>query len=68
MSNFLVTVKYDPGVPKSYAVQNVQDARSARAHVLGILGYDPGVPVEVTRLPIHKNKVHRFSNLGRCMD
>lgn len=69
MPNFLVTVKYDPGTPKSYIVENVADVRAARKHVReNVIGYDPGVPVEVTECPIHLNKPHKFSNLGGSND
>ena len=64
MNKYLVTLKYDPGTPKSYLVEDVLDAREARAVVRAILGYDPGVAVEVTPLPIHLNKPVRYSNLG----
>jgi hypothetical protein len=61
--NFLVTVQYDPGTPKTYTVEGVPDARAARTHVREhVLGYSPGVPVEVREL--NTAKVHRFSNLG----
>jgi hypothetical protein len=68
MPSFLVEVQYNPGTPRSFAVENVADARVARARVLEIIGYDPGVPVEITQLPINSGTVTRFSNLGRCMD
>jgi hypothetical protein len=65
MPTFLVSVLYDPGTPKHYVVENVADHRAARNHVRNnVIGYDPGVPVEVTEVPIHKNKPVRFSNLG----
>jgi len=68
MPSFFVEIKYDPGTPRAYAVENVADVQAARARVLEIIGYDPGVPVEITELPINSGKVTRFSNLGRCMD
>ncbi len=67
MPNFLVTLLYNPGTPKSYAVEGVVDQCAARAHVLRILGYDPGVSVEVIELPIY-NKPVRYSNLGGSND
>jgi hypothetical protein len=68
MSTFLVTVNYNPGTPKTYVVENAADIYAARKHVLEIIGYDPGVPVEITEAPINTNKPHRFSNLGRVAD
>jgi hypothetical protein len=69
MPTFLVTVCYDPGTPRAFLVENVADARAARDHVReNIIGYDPGVPVEIVETPITKNTVVRYSNLGRCMD
>lgn len=69
MNKFLVTVVYDPGTPKSYVVEDVMDAREARAFVRDkIIGYDPGVAVEITQIPIHLNKTVRYSNLGGCHD
>ncbi len=68
MPNFLVTMLYDPGTPKSYIVEDAPDQRAARTFVRkNILGYDPGVEVEVTELPIH-NKAVKYSNLGGCND
>jgi len=66
--NFIVRILYDPGVPAEYLVEDVSDARAARARVLALFGYDPGVPVEITQVPINRNKAERFSNLGRCLD
>lgn len=69
MPSFLVTLLYDPGTPKSYIVENVVDFWAARKHIReNVIGYDPGVPVEVTEVPVNKNKPHRFSNLGGATD
>ena len=68
MPNFLVTLLFDPGVPQLYVVENVADHRAARAHVRNILGYDPGVLVEVTQAPINDNNPVRYSNLGGSND
>jgi hypothetical protein len=62
MPNFLVTLKFDPGTPKHYAVQDVPDHKAARDYVRNLLGYDPGVAV--TLIPVHKNEAAKFSTLG----
>jgi len=68
MNSYLVTVKYEPGTPKTYLVQNVSNHDAARARVASIIGYDPGVPVEVVETPINKNKPVLYSNLGQSND
>ena len=68
MTNYLVTVKYNPGTPKSYVVQDVNSHDEARAKVASIIGYDPGVPVEVLQAPVNKHKPVKYSNLGGSND
>lgn len=68
MPDFLVTVNYNPGKPVSYIVEGVATHEAARARVLEILRYDPGVPVEVTQTPININKPVRYSNFGAHFD
>ena len=64
MPDFLVTLKYNPGIPRSYLVENVATHDAARLKVYNILFYDPGVPVEVTQTPITKNEARQYPNLG----
>lgn len=66
MPNFLVSILYDNGpAPTHYIVENVQDHRAARKYVrTEIIGYDPGVWVEITQVPINENKPLRYPNLG----
>jgi len=47
MSDWLVTVKYDPGTPKTYAVLDAPDRRAAQDAVLIEIGYHPGVDIIV---------------------
>jgi hypothetical protein len=68
MTTYLVAVKYNPGLSKSYIVEGVNSHDQARARVVKIIGYDPGVPVEVTEVPIDKNKPVRYQNLGAHND
>lgn len=57
MATYLVTVKYDPGKPKMYVVENKQSAEAAKDHVVNnVILYHPGVPIEVIEAPINKNK------------
>lgn len=56
MANYLVTVKYNPGEPKAYLVENKETAEQAKDHVVNLLMYHPGVPIEVIETPVNKNK------------
>ena len=66
--NYLVKVTYNPGPSKSYIVENVATHEAARAKVLALIGYDPGVPVAVTECPLNKNVPRNYSNLGGSND
>ena len=50
MSDFLVTVHYDPGMPKHYSVLKCADSREALNDVLKQIGYNPGVKMTVKLL------------------
>jgi hypothetical protein len=69
MPSYLVTMKYNEHLHRQYFVQNVEGHRAAMAYVLehNTL-YDPGVPVEVTEVPINNNKTRHFENLGAFND
>ena len=43
--NWIVTVKYDPGIPKQYQVLNAPTSDDAKDCVLRYIGYHPGVPL-----------------------
>ena len=45
MSNFIITIHYNPGTPERYAVIGAPSWRDARAAVLGEIGYNPGVEI-----------------------
>ncbi len=42
--NYIVTVKYDPGVWKKYLV-GADSAKAAKKEFIRLNGYDPGVPI-----------------------
>jgi hypothetical protein len=43
--NYIITVKYDPGVWKKYLV-GADSAIAAKKEFIRLNGYDPGVPME----------------------
>lgn len=43
--NYIVTVKYDPGIPKKYLV-GADSAIAAKKKWKEWNGYDPGVPID----------------------
>ena len=47
MNDYLVTVAYNPGTPKTYIVLRAPDVNGAGDIVLRTIGYNPGVPVRV---------------------
>lgn len=48
--NYIVTVKYDPGVPKQYVI-SADSAIDAKKEFIRQNGYDPGVPISVVPQP-----------------
>jgi len=61
--NWLVTVHYDPGTPKVYAVLDAPDSHEARSAVLLDIGYHPGVSITCKPLPElekARNRAHDY--------
>ena len=44
-AEWFVTVKYDPGTPRTYAVRGAPDQFGAKDAVLAHIRYNPGVPI-----------------------
>lgn len=69
MPDYYITLLHNPDAPTNYLVRDQPNELAARQFLADtIIGYDPGVEVDITETPITENSTYRYSNLGRFND